>query len=302
MSEQNLEDLSIEQLREMAIKQSITPAEEPAAEAEEKPRDEKGRFAKAEPEPEEEVIYERTIDLGDGAGVQVFRGKSYDELIDNLAKAQENATRKIREQAAELKTKREQATQAVEEDETLTEEQKYILSQKILTDPMAVIEHAVESRLKKFKRAEEAAKAREEAEAQAVTKAAEDFMQQTPDYYASKKNGAKILRALELEGLDATIENFQRVYQDLNESGLLEGKPEEKQVAEQEEVEAQPERIAPRTETTVVRRKVVGGSPLSAKRSAPAPEKTSGPTEEDLAKLSTAELQQLAYKYAMDQQ
>src|SRR5215472_8244458 len=48
--------------------------------------------------------FERVIDLGDGSGVQKFTADSMEELVDKLARAQEHATRKIREQARQIKT------------------------------------------------------------------------------------------------------------------------------------------------------------------------------------------------------
>src|SRR5690348_17341391 len=47
--------------------------------------------------------FRREIDLGDGSGKQVFEADSAEELIDKLTTAQENATRKIREQQFELR-------------------------------------------------------------------------------------------------------------------------------------------------------------------------------------------------------
>src|SRR5207248_2228797 len=85
----------------------------------EQPRDDKGRFvavpdpstdpAQADPAaapdpgvdpaaPVEE--FTATIDVGDGAGVQVFSAPTKDELLEKLIEAQENATRKIRELTA----------------------------------------------------------------------------------------------------------------------------------------------------------------------------------------------------------
>ena len=59
-----------------------------------------------DPEQEEELVYRREIDLGDGSGVQVFEGSSYDELIDKLANAQLHATRKIKELSTAKKARR----------------------------------------------------------------------------------------------------------------------------------------------------------------------------------------------------
>src|SRR5690348_12024093 len=113
MSNQNLdpETMPLEALRALANQQVEDASATPAAPAAQ-PRDEKGRFAKTEDgaadavdvaaEDEEfgepdKIIYQREIDLGDGSGVQVFRADSLEELVDKLAEAQRNATRKIRE-------------------------------------------------------------------------------------------------------------------------------------------------------------------------------------------------------------
>lgn len=46
--------------------------------------------------------FRREIDLGDGSGKQVYEADSNEELIDKIADAQANATRKIREQNHEI--------------------------------------------------------------------------------------------------------------------------------------------------------------------------------------------------------
>ena len=47
--------------------------------------------------------YFDVVDLGDGSGPQVFKGKTVAELLGKYRRAQEHATRKIREQALALK-------------------------------------------------------------------------------------------------------------------------------------------------------------------------------------------------------
>lgn len=47
--------------------------------------------------------YFDVVDLGDGSGKQIFKGRTVAELITNYRNAQVNATRKIREQSRELK-------------------------------------------------------------------------------------------------------------------------------------------------------------------------------------------------------
>lgn len=285
--QKNPDELSLDELRTLALENFDQPV----------PRDEHGRFAKVEESaPDEEVVYQRTIDLGDGAGVQVFEGASLEELVDKLAKAQENATRKIREQNAALKAQ-PAPLPAVETEKPLTPEQQWLLQQRMLSDPMSVINEYVQKEVQKVESAREQA-AREEREAVAAADAvAKAWVDTNPDYYASEKNGNKIKKFLEINGLGISPENLTAAFNDLSESGLLEARPAEAAKAEPEETVAQPTRRI--VETTVppvatVRRKVVGS--ISTKRSAPV-ESVSGPTEDALYKMPMAELERLTFQH-----
>src|SRR5581483_2684932 len=94
------EAMSLEEMRKLADEEAasldanVVADDEPAAAS--NAADDQGDDPAGD-EPDE-VIYERKIDLGDGSGVQIFRAASLEDLVDKLAKAQENATRKIREQ------------------------------------------------------------------------------------------------------------------------------------------------------------------------------------------------------------
>lgn len=263
------------------------------------PRDEHGRFVKPEPAAEEEVVYQRTIDLGDGAGVQVFEGKTMEELVDNLAKAQEHATRKIREQAAAIKAQ-PAPLPVVEQEKPLTPEQQWLLQQRMLADPTSVINEYVQKEVQKIETARETA-VREEREAiAAADAAAKAWVDTTPDYYASEKNGNKIKKFLEINGLDISPENLTAAFNDLSESGLLEARPAEATKAKpDDELAVQPtkrivETVAPAV--TTVRRKVVGG--ISTKRSAPVEQAAPGLTEEQLSKMPLDQLEQMMYQLA----
>lgn len=252
---------------------------EPEQEQEERPRDDKGRFvAKEEPEQVDEVVYRREIDLGDGSGKQVFEAASMEELIDKLADAQTHATRKIRELAQSTK-----AAPKEEKVEPLTEEQRWLLSQELISDPLTTFEKLVE---KSFGRKpkdiqEKLARVEQIERAQREDEAAKEWMKNHPEYHATPKNGERFARYFQLYNLDTTnVENIQKAFEDLSQSGLLESKPEEKSTtasatkqgqSEERRIDATPSR------TVVVQRRAASG--LSAKRSAvAAPE----PTTEDL--------------------
>src|SRR5437879_3395776 len=139
--EVDLYDLSDEDfLKSFEAAKTAGKTEEPAEDGQ--PRDEQGRFVAKEPktstteepktdaEPAPETAYEYEIDLGDGSGKQVFRGASYEDLIEKLGKAQEHATRKIRELTAAQKTVE---TKTVEP--AVSEDEDWLLSQELMTTP-----------------------------------------------------------------------------------------------------------------------------------------------------------------------
>lgn len=282
-------------------------------EAFEQPRDEKGRFTKVdfgdelgapaeeekteaeevkaeepepeqEPQPEERVyIVRREIDLGDGAGVQVFKGvgksieEATDDFADKLAEAQRNASIKIRKQEARLR-ELEGAKKQEGQDED------YVLNQRAKDNPVEAMREVVRRELERKAREEQSAREAKIAE----ERIALAFIQSTPEYHATPRNGVKMEAWLRTHGLQLTQENLEKAFKDLSESGLLELKPEEADgTTAAEGVET--ERIAqPRPEATQPRGRrsstVRGGAPPSVK---------SGPSE---AELYSMPMEQLAAK------
>lgn len=273
----------MEQLSDDDLMKLIREEQEQAqAEAEGRPRDEQGRFVSEpvvapeaeapEPEPEPEAVvepptvYRRVIDLGDGSGTQVFEGATQEELIEKLATAQTNATRKIRELSqTNRQTQQEQA------------DAEYLLSQEMLTRPSdavkRIFEQTVGMPVEEFKTTVERVKAYERS--QAAARSAAEFVTATPDYYDSPQNGGKIGRYLNRYGLEFTVENMKKAYAELSSDGLLVPKPK-----------TDP---APAAPATPQRR----SSGISSQRSAPVPAKKEL-TEDDLYKLPMEELEKLA--------
>ena len=190
------------------------------------PRDEKGRFVSQSPDPEPDIEpveeYTATIDIGDGAGVQVFSAPTKDELLTKLIEAQENATRKIRELSTKKADPAPAAPQVPNPDEELA------LAQEFLANPSQAFDRLYQKRREEERQREaEAARAAAEA-AKAVDSAAKQFIAATPDYYEHPKNAARIEGWLKLNGnLDPTYENITAAYNDLKTDGLLLSKPEE---------------------------------------------------------------------------
>src|ERR1700675_2751390 len=107
-----LEGLSLEQIRALADKEQAPPADKKVVEPKkpEPPTEE-------EEEEDEDQEYEYKIDLGDGSGVQVFKGANAEEVVAKLGEAQKHATIKIREQAERLEKYTSQAAKDAADNE-----------------------------------------------------------------------------------------------------------------------------------------------------------------------------------------
>jgi hypothetical protein len=266
------DEKSIEQLREEAIAANAAQAEAPTK-------------AEAKPEGEEQVVYVREIDLQDGSGVQRFEADTLEGLVDKLASAQENATRKIREQAAELK---KAAPAAAVAPAPMTETERFLLSQELMSDPEAAFKKIYERSIGPT-REKEMVELREAARFVREAKASNEFVEKHPEFHPSPANGDRMTKYLRAYNLEGTLENLETAFRDLSESGLLEAKTDS--TADTTNEETEPTRIARPAETVRVVRKVASG--LSARRSAPAPAPKE-PTEADYQKMSLDELRDKA--------
>lgn len=290
------EDMSYEQLIEAANNE----AGELAAK-EEKARDEQGRFvaqgteepvveaktevvAKTE-EPAEKVVYEHVIDLEDGSGSQVFRADSMPELVEKLGEAQKHASKKIREL-----TQEKRAEQVVAR--APTDDEEWLISQELASKPKQTLERMFEELASKRERAQREIIDRE-------TNIGKAFVASHPEYVVNDRNGKKLDRALEISGLDRTLENLEKVYAELSADGLLAIKDADE--PNTDKTVTPTSRIA----SSGARVVSVGGraaSGISSKRSsAPAP-KPQGPTEKELYSMSYEDLERLANEEHRKQQ
>lgn len=292
------ETATYDELRARAEQEAQQQTQQTAQDAQQQevqPRDEQGRFAKTSDKTSEqpveevdEVVYRRVIDLGDGSGVQVFEAPSAEELIEKLATAQENATRKIRELSQAKQTPAEQPKER-------TAEEEWLLSQELLSSPSKTVEKLFEQvvgmPIKTFKTKVERLNAFEQA--QAEEQAARDFMAKHPEFHPSPANAKKIEKYVRTYGLDGTKpESIEQAFMDLNESGLLEVKPQEQQ---QEPEATQTSRIAksepPQSQQPV--RQTRASSGISARRNM-AQRSAPEPTEDDLYSMPLDKLRALA--------
>lgn len=297
-TEAEMEQLSLEDLKKNA------------AEEAEQPRDEQGRFAKTEEVAQEEAepeifVARREIDLGDGSGVQVFESEGESEkealeaLADKIADAQRNATKKIREQEAELKDLRAK-TSKPPEPKAISDDEEYVFAQEIQKKPVATLRKMWKEltgyELEDFVTAKQAADA--VISAQKHNEALNTFIATHADYQdegeAGKKNGQLMKMKLAEMRLPITSENLSKAYSSLKQSGLLLLKGEEahadatKETAETSRIEK------PAAEVAQTRTKKTSGISTHS-RSAVVPLNTE-PSEDELYKMPMDKLRELANK------
>src|ERR1700730_17749344 len=93
VNDAELEELSLEELRKLADgEQPVRKEEKPKVEPKDEETDEIDDDEEDDDEDEEK--FTRTIDLGDGSGIQVFKAATLEKLLDKLSDAQVNATKK----------------------------------------------------------------------------------------------------------------------------------------------------------------------------------------------------------------
>lgn len=314
----NLDDLSLDEIRELAQKEEA--GQDIAPTTEKKPtRDEKGRFTKAEEAEVEETedepektVFRREIDLGDGSGVQVFQADSLEELVDKLAEAQKNATKKIREQADRLKKIETEKAKVAAEEKQLTEDEEFVLAQELMSNPSQAIKKAFKQitgyDITEFKTVAERAQAWEAAQTQQMelqkqNDAATGFINAHPEYVANATNGARLQKALNLmiaetknQGQEVDYPTLlEQAYRDLSESGLLELKSKDDVTTEDEPSGAAQRRIVETEEVVQPQRKKASG--LGRQFSRTAPVRNTEPSIDDLydeSKYSLDQLRELA--------
>jgi hypothetical protein len=224
------------------------------------------------------------VDLKDGSGQQVFKGRTVAELLGKLRVAQENATRKIREQALALRlqTSPDPAppTRTYKPHQPSADE-LWQLGQD-LNDPAkraAAIRRATEwelgASLDEVRNTMRAiAEERERAQAFEAGKA---FMDEHPEFVPCQQNEDAIFTYLRERNLALTKKNFSIAFEELK-AGLVLRAPQT--VARGNDAEA-------RIEPPAVTRPRQASSGLSSRQSSAVPPKD-GPTVK--SKLTEAEI------------
>jgi hypothetical protein len=167
------------------------------------------------------------VDLGDGSGPQIFKGKTVAELLGKYRKAQEHATRKIREQALALKL-RDTPDPARPlpnyQPHQPSSDELFALSED-LKDPMrapAALRRATEWSLGTSLDEVRGTlmELQMERERSQVFQAGEQFMEAHPEYKRCKENEDAIFAYLDKNHLAYTRKNFEIAFGELK-SGLI---------------------------------------------------------------------------------
>lgn len=170
----------------------------------------------------------RTVDLGDGSGKQVFSAATAEELLDVMTTAQENATKKIRQQEFELKrqsrAKPEKATVSNPSKE-LTADELFQLATELQKSPDAAIDKIMKA--KTGKTMADLGAFISQLEAQSAVNAADTafLLNHQDDFVPNKENAKSIRDFLQKEELPYTAVNLEYAFQELSESGLLDETP-----------------------------------------------------------------------------
>jgi hypothetical protein len=166
----------------------------------------------------------RTIDLGDGSGKQVFTADSSDELLDKLTVAQENATRKIREQQFELKraqrAKPERPVAVEPTKKEFTADEMFAISNEMQKNPMTAIDKVIKAVTGKSLADLGDFVAKQETAA-AIDLADRTFLlAHQQDFVPNAENAQRIEKFLTEEGLPHTVANLEYAFQELTDGGF----------------------------------------------------------------------------------
>jgi hypothetical protein len=232
-----------------------------------------------------ETVFRRTIDLGDGSGVQVFEAPTLEELVDKLAEAQRNASKKIRELVIKKK-----------EEEKTTADEEFVISQELMSKPTAAFSKLFASivgmPIETFKTKVERLDAFEKA--QAENAASTSFVQKHPEYVANEANGKRMVEYLGTWNLPTTEENLEKAFQALNKIGLVELKSKESNAAK-EQTGADKSRIATSEEVVPQQRRRVSSGLSQRGRTVTVPTKPKEPSEDELYSMPKDKLFEISF-------
>lgn len=298
-------------------------AEKAAAEkAAEQERDAQGRFAKKDEKNPDEVVppevddgqpdewvIRREIDLGDGAGVEIYEGRGETELDaikdlnDRLVVAKQNASREVRE-IQRKHPKQQEPSKAPE----ISEDLEYVFKQQFEKKPSeafkAMFKELTGMDVTEFKTWQSAQRAADEARTKQdeSLRVQREWVSSHPEYITSVENGDQIRDWVREHNYNEfTQENLEKAFEDLSGRGLLKLKTDEASAPTKTEVKPKVETTTrierPATEVTEVTpvRSSRKASTVSTSRSS-APVVKTELTEDDLYAMPMDKLKDLSNK------
>lgn len=253
--------------------------------------------------PAETKPYRRVIDLGDGAQPEVFESDvpleftpEQEAFIDKLVDGKRHASKKIREQGAELRELRAARTEETPKAKELSADDEYIIAQELQKTPSKALRRMFKEMtgcemedVATVKQAVDMLRA-----AKATNEAITTFVATHPDFEddanVGKDNGERMKAKLDELRLPITSENLHKVYLLLKESGGLTLKGDGPGTVSKE-----PERTAPPVAEPASRvtKKTSGISSHSRPTAAPA---NTEPSEADAYNMPIDKLRDLANK------
>ena len=220
-------------------------AEKEAVEKAEQERDSQGRFAKKEqtddivvPEDEgqpDEWVIRREIDLGDGAGIEIYEGRGATELDaikdlnDRLVVAKQHASREVRE----IQRKHPKEPEPPKAPE-ISEDLEYVFKQQFEKKPSeafkAMFKELTGMDVTEFKTWQSAQRAADEARTKQdeSLRIQREWVSSHPEYITSVENGDLIRDWVRDHNYNEfTQENLEKAFEDLSGRGLLKLKTDE---------------------------------------------------------------------------
>lgn len=225
-----LETMSLDDLKKNAVEEAAGP-----------PEPEKKEAVVPNPEEQEIFVASREIDLGDGAGVEVFeaegetREAALEALADKIAEGKRNASAKIREQETRLReleaANKKTIPPKVNE---LSPDDEFVIIQELQKSPSKAFRKlfkqftgAEPEEFQTVKAAFDAFKNRQHT-AEVSSAAVSAFLAAHPDYEDDGKDGEKNTRLMQMQFNEMGItwppkssDELTKAYLSLKESGLL---------------------------------------------------------------------------------
>lgn len=178
--------------------------------------------------------WEYRVDLEDGSGVQVFKGKTQKEVIAALGKAQINATKKIRQQEREKRDAIAAEPADVDTENSLkpralTTDEQWELTQNLaggdVTKTAAALDKYLEIRLGGTLEqvASKLSKHDLDLEYRRASNEAKSFISDTPEFYNTSANGVALANYVTEQGWSATKRNLGKAFVALSALSVEEG-------------------------------------------------------------------------------